>query len=340
MNVYTELDGYEPDDVPLAIAIGNFDGVHRGHQAIFEIVRNRALAIGGRSAVLTFREHPQHVLSTGQRPRLLTSWTQKLSLLERTGLDLCFMLHFTEMFSKQTAQEFVENILMRRLRAKSVCTGYNAKFGRGRLGDADLMRELSLKFGFEFYEAAPFEVDGRPVSSTLVRSCITSGDLETVRGLLGRFYSITAPVVKGLGRGKTLGFPTANMSPGSEALPPPGVYAVIADWLKDETDYGKRSGFMFRERIARDNMFGVLNYGFRPTFASRHDARAVMEVHFLDFDEHLLGETLEIKFVKKLREEKKFSDEKALTDQIQEDVREARKILTQVRANEARYKYS
>lgn len=334
MKVISDINAYKSEAKPLAVAVGNFDGVHVGHQEIFRLVVERAKSIGGFSAVLTFGEHPQHVLNVEEKPALLTSFYQKLSLLEGAGIDLCFVLKFTEEFSKKTPEVFVKEVLVGQLHAKCVCMGFNARFGYGRSGDVSFVRQMAMETGFEFLEAVPVQVDGVSVSSSSIRRWISEGDLKRVCRALGRPFSFYGTVVRGRGKGSEIGYATANLLPHSGALPPVGVYAVVVDLFYDELMHEGRGGFIHKKKISQAGLFGILNYGKRPTFSIESTPEPIAEVHLFDFQGDLTGKTLEVKFVKKIRDEQRFCDEKALKRQIEKDSSEAREILNHFGKNE------
>lgn len=329
MEVWTGLDSYRPDpDRPLILALGNFDGVHVGHQEILGRIVERAKEVGGSAGVFTFWEHPQRVLHDSGKPALLTSIEQRLFLIQERGADICFLLHFTSAFSKTQATDFVEKWLIRKVGAKEIYLGYNAHFGYGREGDSQLMQEASGRLGFDFFEAAPVKVNGEFVSSSLVRKLVLEGELERVQRILDRPFSLFATVVRGGGMGKALGFPTANLKPHNEVLPPRGVYPVEVRTLQFTL---RKSGQEGRLEFISGQQGpwhqGVLNYGLRPTFGP--SASLVPEVFLFDFSSDIYGKTVEIVFHPRLRDERTFVGAPALVRAIEEDVARARKYFTQ-----------
>lgn len=324
MKVWTRLDSYEKDTSrPLILALGNFDGVHVGHQQILQAVVNRARKQGGSAAVLTFAEHPQRVLHHSPEPGLLSSPQHRLLLFQEMGLDLCFLLPFTIEFSKTRAEDFVEEWLVKRLSVKEVHLGYNAHFGSDRLGDGALMRRLAARWGFGFFEADPIQVEGEYVSSTLIRRAVQEGNLEKARRLLGRPFTLFASVVRGEGRGKTLGFPTANLNPHSEIFPPRGVYPVeIRSSPFHLRPIIESHAYEYEHAQSEGWQPGILNYGTRPTFDSAaRDATA--EVFLFNFRGDLYGKTVEVLFHSKLRDERPFQSSEELVQAIQRDVASA-----------------
>jgi len=327
MLVLSDLQGYRPDPLkPLVMAIGNFDGVHRGHGKLLDRVTGRAKALGGNAAAFTFRDHPQHILHPSSKPPLLTSVEHKLFLLEQAGLNLCFMLPFTPEFSHLEPEIFVQDLLVSRLGVRELYLGHNARFGRDRKGDASMMRELSLKHGFVFGEIAQEEEGGRPVSSSRIRELIREGRLEEAETCLGRPFSVFGRVVRGDDRGSGIGFPTANFEIASEILPPFGVYPVrVREMTTSQVTSGVQ-GVRSLKVGPGGWQEGVLNYGYRPTFHLA-DQKAVPEVHLLDFDGNLYGKDFEIVFYPRIRGEIAFSDVEALKNQIETDIRRVRKVL-------------
>lgn len=328
MRVLTGLESYRPGiGRSLVLGLGNFDGVHLGHQALIRAVVEQARRLGGESALLTFREHPQSVLHPDRRPPLLTSPEQKFFLLDELGVDTCFVVNFSETFSKIEPESFVRDILAGQLCAREIYLGYNAHFGHNRQGDTGLMRRLAGRYGFRFEEVKPVQVDGDFVSSTRIRSLIQAGELEKMSACLGRPFSVFARVVKGDGRGRTIGYPTANLEVQSDLMPPEGVYAVsirLVNWDWQPADgAGVRE---FRCRLEDPRLLGVLNYGRRPTFMPGTGEGPSIEVHLPDFEGDLYGKNLEITFCTCLRKEKRFENSQALKNQIAIDIQNARRL--------------
>ena len=328
MKVWVRLDHFKKNlkDPPLILALGNFDGVHKGHQKIIERVVARGRELKGLPAVFTFSEHPQRVLHHSSEPALLTSPQHRLLLLQEKGIEIGFLLPFTEAFSKTNPEQFVEEWLVAKLGVQEIHLGYNAHFGFGRRGDVELMKILAKRIGFRFYEAESVEVDGEFVSSSLIRRVIREGDLAKARRLLGRPFSIFASVIRGKGRGKNLGFPTANLRPHSEILPPRGVYPVQV----------RESNFHLKSVGANDEFEliterpgpwrqGVLNYGVRPTF--EEGEVEVPEVFLWDYSGDLYGKTVEVVFHPRLREEKEFRSSEELVQAIERDVESAQRYF-------------
>ena len=288
------------------ITIGNFDGVHIGHQALFREVMTRAREIGGTSMAMTFEPHPLRFLKTRTPPPLITLSDQKLELLENLGLDILIRVPFTSRFASITAKQFVEEILAARLGVRIMVVGPDYSFGRNREGNVLRLQELSRPLGVSVI-VAPWVIavgpEGSRASSTRIRELIQEGRVEEAGLLLGRPFQIRGLVERGLDRGgKLLGFPTANVGLTGDLVPQAGVYVVAVTWR------GKR-------------LLGVANIGFSPTFTEH---RFTLEVHILDFSQDLYGEKIEVNFLRRLRGEIKFPNVDALVAQIKKDVEEAR----------------
>jgi riboflavin kinase/FMN adenylyltransferase len=290
------------------VTIGVFDGLHLGHQSLLNALLAWARGCSGPAGLITFARHPGLVLEQ-RAPEPLTSLEHRLLLLERAGLDFAWVLDFSSELARLTAGEFAGQYLAGRLRARGLLLGFDSRIGRDRLGaDSPELRELGRRLGFEVRgHPRVFGPRGAPVSSSLIRDAICAGRMEEAEALLGRRVSVLGRVVPGDGLGRQLGFPTANLDPGEEALLPKGVYAVWVDLA------GSRRG-------------GVTNVGHRPTVASA-SAPLRVETHLLDFSGDLYGQTLEVSFVKKLRDEKRFENLAALQRQIADDLEAARRAL-------------
>ena len=320
MRVWTRLENYSKDSrPPLILALGNFDGVHTGHQRILRKAVERAGQLGGVAAALTFAEHPQRVLHPTKEPTLLTSPEHRLLLLQGFGIETCFLLSFTISFARIDAETFVKEWLVDRLGVREIHLGYNAHFGFDRKGDSNLMRNLSKQLHFEFYEADPVEVDGDFVSSTLIRWLIREGKFVKARDFLGRPFSILASVIRGSGRGKALGCPTANLQPHSEILPPRGVYPAEVRERSFHLRPAENGGeFELVDEKPGPWLHGILNYGVRPTFGA--EGPEVPEVFLLDYSGNLYGKTVEVVFHQKLRDERTFETPEKLTQAIEGDI--------------------
>jgi riboflavin kinase/FMN adenylyltransferase len=338
MQIIPDLQKYKKrSSQPVILALGNFDGFHLGHQNLLRYVVAQARKHRGLAAVLTFPQHPHSILHPRRKPMMLTSIEQKLFYLAGAGMDLCFLQSFTPAFSKISPRDFVEKILVKKLHIREICMGHDAHFGRGRKGDTNLMAQLAKANGFFFKKMKPVMLGGKPVSSSRVREVLVKGEVEKVARCLGRPFSMFGQVVHGKGHGIHLGFPTANLEVHSEILLPLGVYIASARFLcaQRTTRNAQRGRFQFLrcaltvDRCAKKWLPGVVNFGKRPTYPKAETPRPVLELHLLDFEGQVYGEMMEIEFHRFLRPEKKFRSEKALKDQIRQDVRAAGRYYAQ-----------
>jgi len=288
------------------LTIGNFDGVHKGHLALFEKVKEIAKKINGNSVVMTFDPHPVKVLNHGNGPPLITPIQQKIRLIKEAGIDIILCLPFTKEFATIPAKDFVKKILVDKIGVKYIVVGYDYAFGRNREGDIDLLQNLGDKLGFKVIVVEPVSIDGIIVSSTKIRNLVQEGRLEEAKALLGRNYQVCGTVIKGKNRGaRLLGYPTANLKLIDELTPKIGVYAVKV--IVDDKVYN-----------------GVANIGYNPTFGNKSFS---VETHIIEFNKDLLGKEIRIEFVKRLRDERKFKDPDELSKQIGKDIEEAKKVL-------------
>lgn len=300
MRVYRSIDEASGKLVGGALSIGNFDGVHLGHQALLETAVESARRAGGPAAALTFEPHPGKVLGPKVAPRLLTTLRRKLELIEGSGVEACVVQPFDASFAAVSAETFVDGFLLRALGLREVVVGEDFSFGRGRAGRVEQLRAWLERGGAQLSVVAKVEVDGLAVSSTRIRELVLEGRVEAVAPLLGRPFELEGVVVRGEGRGRALGFPTANLIPEGELLPALGVYAVEA------------SG-----RFGR--LPAAANLGRRPTFGE--GSAQTLELHLIGYaGESLLGERLRVGFRTRLREELRFPSVQALVDQIGRDV--------------------
>jgi riboflavin kinase/FMN adenylyltransferase len=288
------------------VALGNFDGLHLGHGAIIGTMLQRAQAEKKPSAVLTFEPHPRRVLRPDAPVFTLLPFHEKARRLRETGVDMLRVVRFTPAFAQTSAEAFVTGLLHGALGVSHVVTGEDFVFGHKRGGDADFLRHMSAKLGFGYTACPQVEVSGERSSSTRIRALLAGGDMREAALLLGRPYSITGRVREGDKRGRLLGFPTLNILPAGIFTPATGVYAV-------------------RAKIGAMRVDGVANLGTRPTFKG---TRLQLEVHLFDWKHDIYGERVEIAFIERIREEKKFDGLEALKKQIAEDSARARSILT------------
>ena len=287
------------------LTLGNFDGVHLGHQAIFKKVVERARELGGTSIAFTFEPHPLKVLAPERSPRLLNTFHTKMKFFAAAGIDVVICANFTRTFADQNPEDFAREVLHEKIGVREVYVGYDYAFGKGREGSIESLKRMGRTNGFGVGVVEAVQVDGIVVSSSAVRDLISNGRITEAAKLLGRFYAIEGEVVHGSHRGQTLGFPTANLHTTNEQLPAYGVYAVVAG-------------------IDGRPWKGVASIGVRPTFDS---GPVSIEVFLFDFHEDLYGRHMEISFVQRLRGEEKFPNADALVSQIRKDVQNAEQAL-------------
>jgi len=306
MEVLRGTEALPLDDRPSAVTIGMFDGVHLGHRAVIETTVAAARERGIRSVVTTFDRHPREVLTHGHEPRLLTTLERKISLIEALGVDVLVVLQFTLEFSHTAPDVFVERFLDESMHAEHVVLGENFRFGHRAAGDLSYLRGAGPDHGFTVDGVGILEIDGRKVSSSSIREALDQGDLEWPRTALGRRFAVDGRVVRGAGRGRGLGFPTANLetSPRSE-LPAVGVYAGAA-----VSDRGRH--------------VAAINVGSNPTFGTEP---VHIEAYLLDFEGDLLGRELSIEFHERLRDEERFDSVDELVAKIDEDVARTREVV-------------
>ena len=290
---------------PSVVTLGNFDGVHLGHRALFRALIKKARQLHYRSIVYTFEPHPLKFLAPEKAPLLLNTPQEKQRLIAASHVDLLIEAPFTQRLADMSPEQFVDEILIDRLQAQALVIGYDYAFGRGRRGDAAFLQDYGAQRGFSVDVLQPVGADGEPYSSTQVRQLLSQGDVSGVIELLGRNYNLEGRVVPGVQRGRELGFPTANLVTDKEQLPATGVYAV-------------------QVRYGLQEYAGVVNLGRRPTFGG---GESTIEVHLLDFTGRLYDEKLRIYFVERLRGEEKFPSADHLAKAIAADVVRARQIL-------------
>jgi len=281
-----------------------FDGVHLGHWSVLEEINRRALATGRRSVLVTFDPHPLRIVRPEHAPLLLTTPVEKKEILAESGLDYAVFLSFTRELSRYEPRRFVEEILIARLGVEELVIGYDHGFGRDRSGDPDTLTAIGAELGFAVDVVPPVQALDTAVSSSRIRTAIQAGDMAEACACLGRPYSVRGVVVRGEGRGRGLGFPTANLrvAERDKLIPPQGIYAVRA--------------------VLRGGTYrGALHLGPRPTFKG---SPPTIELHVLDFDSDIYGEEVRIDFVKYMREIRPFASVEALVEQMREDVEAAR----------------
>lgn len=303
-NNLEDITRFERDTV---VTFGVFDGIHIGHQAVIKTLLQRAAQDKLMSVLVGFYPHPLAFLSPERCPPILTPLPKRVEILQQFSIDKIVILSFDEQIATMSPESFVEKVLLEKCRAKHVVVGYACQFGKNRAGNAQRLAKISENYPFEVTIVPPTEINSAPVHSTRIRQALARGDLRWSSQLLGRPYSLLGVVIHGDGRGKHLGFPTANIDTRNQICPPNGVYAIRAKlegrWLE-----------------------GVLNIGTRPTF---NTLNFQVESYFFDFNETIYGKSVEIFFVEKIRSERKFPNLQSLVQQIQRDVMAAADILAE-----------
>ena len=291
------------------LALGNFDGLHRGHMKIIDRVRRRAGERGGTPAAMTFDPHPPRVLRPDKAPPLLMTKEQKLEALARSGMQGVAVVRFTRELSLWDPETFVRAVLVEWLHVSEVWVGANFLFGHDRAGTFSVLRTLGARYGFRAEKIDPIRYKDFVVSSTRIRRLVSEGRVDEAGALLGHHYFIDATVVRGAGRGRGLGCPTANLATGNELLPPAGVYATTA--MIDSVVHP-----------------AITNIGTRPTFGD--GGGMTIETHVFDVDRDLYDRSLRLAFVQRMRDERTFPDVDALRAQIEADCRSARRLFDRI----------
>jgi len=290
---------------PLFLAIGVFDGMHLGHQAVISTSAEHARSVNGTPVVVTFDPHPEKILRPATAPHLLTATQHKIGLIRDLGVGHLLIIAFDKRFAATEPEDFVQQLVKHSKPLREICVGHEWSFGKNRRGNLGLLKKLGAQFDFEVVGIPPVTMNGELVSSTAIRHAVQTGDLRKATVMLGREYTILGTVVRGDNLGKKIGFPTANLSAHNEQFPPNGVYFAQAIL----------SGVIYP---------GVVNLGYRPTVSSEKDR--VLEIHLFDFDRDIYGSDIEVRFVRYLRPEKKFESIDMLARQIALDVKQARDL--------------
>jgi riboflavin kinase/FMN adenylyltransferase len=302
MRILRGLASYPPDLRPCVTALGAFDGIHLGHALLITTAVERSRALGLPAVVCTFDPHPANVLWPERAPLPIATLDDNLERMKGLGADAVFIIPFTLEFSRMEAEAFVDHILVRMLGAREVVVGFNHTFGHDARGTAALLTELGPRRGFAARVLPPLRLQGQTVSSSAIRQLLGEGDAGRAMELLGHPYAITGTVLRGAGRGRTLGFPTANLKPDRPLVLAPGVYVARASWDDGAAD-------------------AVVNVGYRPTFGEN---QYWVEAYLLDFSGDLYDRTLRIEFLDRIRPEMKFSGVDALKTQVMADIEAAR----------------
>ena len=291
---------------PLFLAIGVFDGVHLGHQAVISTSARHAQEAGGTPVVVTFDPHPAKVLRPEKAPHLLTATQHKIALIRELGVEHLLVVKFDREFAATRPEEFVHQLVSHAKPLREICVGHEWSFGRNRAGNLTLLQKLGAEHAFDVVGIKPVAVNGDVVSSTSIRRAVEAGDLAKAAEMLGREYTILGTVKQGAQLGRKLGFPTANLSAHSEQFPPNGVYAAEA-------------------KLHGANLRGIVNLGFRPTVSGAQPER-LLELHLFDLARDIYGEDVEVRFTRYLRAEQKFASLDDLTAQIARDVEQAKSL--------------
>lgn len=305
MRILRGLPSFPAELAPSVTALGAFDGIHLAHLKILHTTVERARALGVAALACTYEPHPAAVLHPERAPVPIATAEENLARMARAGLDATVVIPFTLEFSRIEAEAFVTDVLVKTLRAREVVVGYNHTFGRDARGTAALLQSLGARHGFVAHVLPPLQVDGLTVSSSAIREALRDGDPARARVFLGHPYSVSGPVLRGAGRGRTLGFPTANLRPDRPLILAPGVYVARARWS------GAGGG----------SAGAVVNVGYRPTFAEH---QYWVEAFLLDFSGDLYDRTLTLQFYERVRGEQKFPDVEALKRQVMADIETAR----------------
>ena len=299
------------------VTIGTFDGVHLGHQAIFNKMKALAKNVDGETVVVTFSPHPRQVLNIdSSNLRFLCTPEEKLQKFEEFGIDNVVIINFTKEFSRTPSEVFIKDYIIDNIHPAYIVVGYDHHFGKNRMGDFELLNEMMKKYNFNVERVAAQDVENIAISSTKIRNALAVGNVKGANRLLGYTYSITAEVVVGNKIGRTLGFPTANLELPREymLINNRGVYACLVDY----------EGKTYK---------AMANIGLRPTIGDRNEDNPIIEVNLFDFDGDLYGKQIRVRFIDRIRDEEKFHGLDALKAQLKQDREKAKEILSDVRAD-------
>jgi riboflavin kinase/FMN adenylyltransferase len=305
MRIVRGLEHYPPDAPPSVVAQGTFDGVHLGHQAVIRTAVQRARRLDAQPVAVTFDPNPLAVLRPSEAPTELLPVDERLERIAELGLEVCLVIPFTAQFAEVDAEAYVKDVLLSLLRAREIVVGFNHAFGRGARGTPELLARTAGAAGVRVHVVPPFQVNGHAVSSTSIREALRQGDVRQAASLLGRAYTLRGVVARGAARGRTLGFPTANLVAPPGLSVADGVYAARAHW-------------------DRESAAAVVNVGVRPTFDG---ATRLVEAYLLDASPDLYGRRLTLAFLDRIRGERRFESPEALRAQIAEDVVTARRMV-------------
>ncbi|MCK0131935.1 bifunctional riboflavin kinase/FAD synthetase [Flavobacteriaceae bacterium F08102] len=307
MKIYQSIAAFKAEGLQSIATIGTFDGVHIGHQEIIKNLVEQTEPGISQSVILTFFPHPRMILQDGNSIKMLSTLDEKIQLLENLGLDCLIIEPFTKEFSRLTARDFVRNILVDRLKLKKLIIGYDHQFGRNREGNFEQLQEFGAIYNFDVAEIPAQDIKNIAVSSTKIRNALSKGEIEKATKYLGHPYQLSGKVIKGKGLGRKYNYPTINIEPKEDykLIPKEGVYIVTTT-------------------LHNQLIYGIMNIGLRPTVDGQYQT---IEVHLLDINENLYGQTVEITFHVRLRDEQKFESIEALFEQIKQDEFQARKLI-------------
>jgi riboflavin kinase / FMN adenylyltransferase len=310
MKIIKDLAEIKRDDKSV-ITLGTFDGLHLGHQQIVNEVIEKSKQIGGRNFLLTFEPHPRKVIPGRNDVKLLSTFDEKIEILEKLGLENLFVINFTIEFSKQSPEDFVKKYLIDGIGLKEIVIGYDHHFGKERDGNFELLQKMGKKFNFSVTLIPEFSIEDETISSTKIRNALLAGDVTRAGKMLGRFYSFKGVIVRGDGRGRKLGFPTANISVDDtdKLIPAKGIYA--AECI-----------------VENEKHFGLLSLGSRPTF--HKDGEIIPEFYIFDFDKDIYDRIMQVNLVEKIRDEEKFNSVEELIVRMKKDEVIGRKILSKL----------
>ncbi len=287
------------------VTIGNFDGVHIGHQKIINLAKESAEKSQLPLVVVSFDPHPGKVLYPGKAPKLIKTRKQKRDLLRKMGVDYFYVINFTPSFAKKSPEDFVNEVLIDSLGAREIYVGFNFAFGLNRSGNVDFLKKQGEKKGFKVFPVPPVKVDGEIVSSSAIRKLLEEGNVRKANRFLGRYYYLEGIVIHGQQIGRKIGFPTANIITENELVPRLGVYASYT-------------------RLNGHELPSITNIGYKPTFGSE---KIIVETHIFDFNREIYGELIEVKFVDFIRPEKKFDSVESLVSEIKKNCEHCKKLL-------------
>jgi len=305
MKIFHNIDNADIQR-PTVVTLGVFDGLHLGHQQIMRTVVERARIVGAIPTAITFDPHPRAVLHPDSAPPLLQTLDQRLANFEVLGIEQAIVIRFDKAFATIDAESFIRKILYERLHCKEVHIGKDFAFGRGRQGNIGLLRKVGAELGFVADEVPEVKFRGRRISSSVIRELLATGNVNLARRMLGRPYGVEGVIERGARRGHTIGFPTANLRPVNRVIPRYGVYATATLW----------------DGVWRQS---ITNIGVRPTF--EHTAEPSIETYIFDFDEDIYGDVIRVRFIYRIRDERKFNGPEELKLQISKDVLRARNFF-------------